>query len=174
MISRFVSRLIPVLCIFLLLLVCLVFSTGAPALAASTQPVVTQAGLAQESGFDLTSFLKASVSGVPLIFIIIGMVYWFKQFKTPSGERLFSGNVLLLVSMGWGLLLGGGYIVATTRPPNTDAWLIYVYWFGCLAYALAMGIVASGLYNVVKDAIDKGFMELGKKLLSSTTQVEIR
>lgn len=106
---------------------------------------------------DLISFVKPAVAGVPLVFVIIGFVYWFKQFKHPDGKPLFSGNTLLLVSMGWGLLLGGGYMLSATRPPVGDWWIGYVYWFGVFIYGVAMGIVASGLYSAVKALIEKQF-----------------
>jgi len=114
---------------------------------------------------DLTSFVKATVSGVPLVFVVIGFVYWFKQFKKPDGSQLFSGNTLLLVSMCWGLLLGGGYVVSATHPPVGEWWPVYVYWFAVFVYGIAMGIVASGLYSAVKAIIEKQFASLFEKLV---------
>jgi hypothetical protein len=117
---------------------------------------------------DLTSFIKATVAGVPLVFVIIGFVYWFKQFQKADGSPLFSGNILLLISMAWGLLLGGGYMVASTRPPIGDVWIVFVFWFGVFVYGIAMGIVASGLYSAVKAVIEKQFTTLLEKMVTGT------
>ncbi len=109
---------------------------------------------------DMTSFVKASVAGVPLVFAVIGFVYWFKQFKKADGAPRFSGNVLLLVSMSWGLIIGGGYMVTQTRPPAVDGWIIFTYWFAVFIYGVAMGLVASGIYSAVKDVVEKQFSKI--------------
>jgi hypothetical protein len=112
------------------------------------------------TSLDLTSFIKASAAGVPLVFVVIGFVHWFKQFKKADGSALFDGNVTLLVAMFWGLLLGGGYMVTQTRPPGGDWWPVFVYWFAVFVYGVAQGIVASGLYSAVKGIIEKQFEKL--------------
>jgi len=121
---------------------------------------------------DLTSFVKATVAGVPLIFVVIGVVYWFKQFKRPDGSPLFSGNTLLLISMGWGLFLGSGYMISVTRPPVGDWWTLFVYWFAVAIYGLAMGIVASGLYNAVKAIVEKQFAALFSRLVTGEQVIQ--
>lgn len=104
-----------------------------------------------------TEFLNQSINGWPYILVVIGLVSWFKEFKRPDGSRLFLGNDLLLISMGIGLVFGGAFILAKTRPPVGDWWTVYVYWFGAVVYGLLLGLVASGLYNVVKGFLEKTF-----------------
>ena len=95
---------------------------------------------------DLVSFLKPAVAGVPLVFVIMGLVEWLKRLGV-------TGNNILYASMGIGVVIGSGYMVTQTRPPLVDAWIIYVYWFAVIVYGLAMGIVASGLYDVIKNML---------------------
>jgi hypothetical protein len=104
---------------------------------------------------DWQTISKASVAGVPLIFVIIGLVYWAKSFTRKDGSGYFCGNDLLVISMGIGLLLGGGYMVYQTRPPAGDAWILFGYWFTVVIYGILMGLVASGLYNIARDSLDK-------------------
>lgn len=100
---------------------------------------------------DLNIFTSASVAGVPLVLVVIGLVEWVKGFKGADGQPLFSGNTILLISLGIGLLLGGGYMLTQTHPPQTnDWWPHFTYWFALLIYGLAMGLVASGLYDTTK------------------------
>jgi hypothetical protein len=115
---------------------------------------------------DLQSFAKATVAGVPLVLVIVGLVVWFKSFKRKDGNRLFSGNALLVISMLVGLLLGGGWMITQTRPPAGDWYLVYVYWFAVLVYGLAMGIVASGLYEVARSFVEKTFSQLFADLIT--------
>lgn len=116
---------------------------------------------------DLTSFAKASVAGVPLVLAIIGIVYWFKAFRTKDGTQLFQGNSLLLISMAVGLIMGGGYMITQTRPPEADWWTVFVYWFAVAVYGLIMGVVASGLYEVARGFIEKTFGELFKGVVTN-------
>ena len=100
---------------------------------------------------DWTGFSSVAVKGVPLLFVVMGLVEWFKLFKKADGSQKFNGNTLLMISLGWGLLVGSGYMISQTRPPAIDWWLIYIYWFGVIVYGLAMGLVASGLFDAVKN-----------------------
>lgn len=104
---------------------------------------------------DFISFAKVAVQGVPLLFVIMGVVEWFKRFKKADGSPRFEGNTILIISMVWGLIIGSGYMVTVTRPPAGDWWTVYVYWFGVIVYGIAMGLIASGLYDVIKNIIDK-------------------
>jgi hypothetical protein len=88
-------------------------------------------------------YFGAMVSGVPLLLVVMGLVEWFKA-------QGVIGKTLGYISMAVGLLLGGGFMVTQTRPPLGDWWTGYVYWFGVVIYGLGMGIVASGLYDLVK------------------------
>ncbi len=120
---------------------------------------------------DLTGFAKASVVGIPLVFWIVGLTYWFKSFRRKDGiTPTFQGNGLLLVSMANGLIWGGGYMITQQRPPNGDWWVQLVYWFAVVVYGGVMGLVASGLYEVARGFIEKTFGELFKGVVTGLTQ----
>ncbi len=105
---------------------------------------------------DLTQFFEVAAAGVPrLLLVIMGLVEYFKRFKRKDGTQLFTGNVLLLISMAIGLLFGLAWVIFQVRPPGSspDWWPVYVYWFGAGLYGLVLGLVASGLYDVLKDVV---------------------
>lgn len=116
---------------------------------------------------DFVKFIQDAIVGaVPLIFVILGLVEWFKSFKDKDGNQKFTGNQLLLISMLVGMVLGGGYMIFAHRPPDTsDWWVLYVYAFSAVIYGLACGIVASGLYNLVKDMITKTILKISEQSL---------
>ena len=115
---------------------------------------------------DFETFAKVSVLGIPLIFAVMGLVEWAKSFKKPDGTQVVTGNGLLCVSMGVGLVLGIGYQIITNRPPTGPDWYPhFVYWFGVSIYGVSLGLVASGLYNSVKNIISALFEKLTAKLL---------
>jgi hypothetical protein len=114
---------------------------------------------------DLERFADASVAGVPLVMVIMGLVYWFKSFTKKDGSKVFEGNGLLMVSMGIGLVLGGLFMLTQTRPPVGDWWTGLQYWFALAVYGLMMGLVASGLYEVARGFVEKTFGELFKGLV---------
>src|SRR3990172_95675 len=99
---------------------------------------------------EIAAYADAAVAGVPLLFVVLGFVEWLKGFKNRAGGQLVDGNWLLLTSMLVGLMLGGGFMLTQTRPPAGDWWLGYVYWFVTIIYGVGLGIVASGLYNIIK------------------------
>lgn len=112
---------------------------------------------------DLQSYANASVAGVPLVLVVIGLVEWCKSFKTKDGSALLSGNLVLVISMLVGTLLGGGFMLVQLRPPSgADWWPHFVYWFGVLVYGMGMGIVASGIYDAGKAIVVKTFGGLFK------------
>jgi hypothetical protein len=115
---------------------------------------------------DLTKIFTASIVGIPLIFLVFGLVEFMKRLKNKDGEQAISGNWPLIVSLLWGLLLGGLYMIAQTRPPAGDWWTVYVYWFGVVVYGLALGFLASLFYDVLKALVDK----LIQKQLSSIVE----
>lgn len=96
----------------------------------------------------LDVYFGAMIKGVPLLLVIVGLVEYLKRLNVK-------GNPLLFASMGIGLLFGVGYMVTQTRPPEADAWLVYVYWFGNVVYGIGLGVVASGLFDVVKNVLRK-------------------
>lgn len=110
-------------------------------------------------------FLDAAVSGVPLLFVVWGVVQLFKLFKKKDGEPLFSGNWLLILSFGWGLFIGSGYMVFVTKPPVSlaDWWPVYGYWFGVLIYGIALGILAALFWEALKVIVEKSVAKLIEK-----------
>lgn len=105
-------------------------------------------------GLDFTTFLQAAVKGVPLLFVVFGLVEWAKRLTKKDGTQLIDGNGLLVLSLFLGLLFGSGFMLMTERPPQALDWyVLFVYWFGVGVYGLAIGLVASGLYDFVKGLI---------------------
>ena len=93
-------------------------------------------------------YYGAMVRGVPLLFVVVGLVEWAKSLGAQ-------GNALRLSSMAVGIVLGLGFMVTQTEPP-VDGWYpAYVYWFGNVVYGLGLGLVASGLYDTVKRLLTK-------------------
>ena len=84
----------------------------------------------------------AIVAGLPLVLVVIGLVEWFKQLGVQ-------GNALRYVSMAIGLVIGIGYQLSLGMP--TD----YAGWFGAAVYGLALGLVASGIYDAASDIVHK-------------------
>lgn len=119
-------------------------------------------------GLDFTALLKPAAAGIPLVLVVMGVVEWFKSFKKADGSPLFSGNWLLLISMGWGLLIGSSWMVTQSRPPVGDWYTVYGYFFVVVFYGIAQGLVASGLYKVVKNLIKETFTEAVKNLITET------
>jgi len=106
---------------------------------------------------DLSGFVSASVAGVPLVFVVLVLVYL-------AGKIGAQGWVQTVCSAAVGLVLGCGYMVTQTRPPTADAWLIYVYWFSVAVYGLALGGLASLLYDQAKAIIEKMIAGLLEKI----------
>jgi len=81
------------------------------------------------------------VAGVPLLLVVIGLVEWVKKINVPS-------NALPFVSMGIGLILGSSYQVAENGVP-----LDFAGWFAVIVFGLAIGLVASGLFDAAKNIV---------------------
>lgn len=90
--------------------------------------------------FDLSLFANAAVGGVPLLFVVLGLVQWVK------GLGLTGEVPVRLVSMVIGLLFGGGYMIATSGVPAE-----FAGWFAIVIYGIALGLIASGIYDVGED-----------------------
>jgi len=82
-------------------------------------------------------FGDAIVNGIPLVFVIAGLVQFAKKFN-------LKGEACTALSLGLGVVLGVAYQLQAGLP--TD----FAGWFGAIVYGLALGITTSGLYNVVK------------------------
>ena len=85
---------------------------------------------------DFTQYL---VAGVPLVLVVLGLVEWVKSLG-------LQGNAVKFVSMAIGLILGVGYQYSVAVPVG------FAGWFGVVVFGLALGLVASGIYDAVKNA----------------------
>lgn len=92
---------------------------------------------------DIQSYTEAAVAGVPLLFVVFGLVAWGKSFG-------MSGNWLRITSMLIGLVLGVGYMFSTVGFPTE-----FGGWFTVLVYGLGLGVVASGVYDGLRSSLAK-------------------
>ena len=98
--------------------------------------------------FDLTVYAKAAVQGVPLMFVVIGLVWVWGKLGLQGKQQLVS-------SMLTGMALGMPYMVTQMRPPVGDWWVALGYWFAVVIYGLGLGVFASLLYELNKDLVVK-------------------
>jgi len=89
---------------------------------------------------DISAYTEAAVAGVPLLFVVFGLVQWVKSFGV-------SGNWLRGVSMLIGLILGVGFMFSSVGFPSD-----FAGWFTVIVYGLGLGVVASGVYDGLKSA----------------------
>jgi hypothetical protein len=82
------------------------------------------------------------VNGIPLIFVVLGLVEWVKQLGV-------SGKGTVAASMAIGVGLGIGYQCSVVVP--TD----FATWFGAGIFGLALGLVASGIYDAASKVASK-------------------
>lgn len=85
-------------------------------------------------------FIDASVNGIPLVAVVLGLV-------TLAGNWV-QGKAKLVVSLLIGAILGVGYQVSVTGVPSD-----FAGWFGVIVYGLGLGLVASGLYDTGKKIV---------------------
>ena len=107
--------------------------------------------------YDLSVYVKAAVQGVPLLFVVLGLVWFW-------GKLGVSGWAKLVSSMATGLVVGVGYMMAVTPIPAGDWWVHYGYWFSNCIYGTGLGLIASGFYEVTKELIAKALavQKIGK------------
>jgi len=82
------------------------------------------------------------VNGVPLIFVVMGLVELVKAFG-------LGGKALTAASFGIGLALGILYQMSIAVPIG------FAGWFGACIFGLALGLVASKVYDAIKSAATK-------------------
>lgn len=80
------------------------------------------------------------INGVPLIFVVMGLVELVKVFGVH-------GKALTAVSFGIGLILGLLYQISLGMPAD------YTGWFGAALFGLALGLVASKVYDAIGSAM---------------------
>lgn len=83
-------------------------------------------------------FENAVINGIPLLFVVMGLVAWLKTFKVVSGDALRVASLVI------GLALGVGYMASTALPTDFGGW------FGYGIYGLGLGLVASGVVDAVR------------------------
>lgn len=84
-----------------------------------------------------TLFQNITVAGVPLLLFVIALVQWIKGFG-------LAGAYVRVASMVIGLILGVGYQVTLASPVDFSGW------FTTVIFGLALGLVASGVYDAAK------------------------
>jgi len=82
-------------------------------------------------------FQNILVAGIPLIAVIWGLVAFAKKMGVK-------GKALTATSLVLGLSLGLAYQVSLKLPSDFSGW------FAAAIFGLGLGLVASGLYDVVK------------------------
>jgi hypothetical protein len=99
---------------------------------------------------DLSAYLTAAVAGVPLSFVVFGLVWWYGQIA----PAFFTGWRQFAASMATGAVLGVGYFVSATQPPASGVWWeAYGYWFGAGMYGVGLGVLASAGYDQARDLV---------------------
>ncbi len=81
--------------------------------------------------------LPQMVAGIPLVLVVIGLVEWVKRFGV-------AGKALNAASMAVGVVLGVAYQYAQAAPVG------FGDWFTAVVFGLALGLVASGIYDAAK------------------------
>lgn len=90
------------------------------------------------------TILNMGTGVVPLVPIVMALVQWVKvTFKTSDA------TVLNICSMWWGLVLGGGFMLAQSMPTDFNGWFLDV------VYGIVLGLTASGLYKVGQDMAER-------------------
>ncbi len=104
------------------------------------------AGQGQEAppAFNLLEFLKfAGLFYLPTLAIVFGLVDYYGKWGVKGKAQLAS-------SLATGLVIGGVIMYFTTYPDTPVAW------FSVALYGLLVGLGASGCYNGIKTASEKG------------------
>jgi len=79
------------------------------------------------------------VNGIPLLFVVMGLVELIKAFGVQ-------GKALIASSFGIGLVVGLLYQLSLGTPAD------YAGWFGAVIFGLALGLVACKVYDAMKSA----------------------
>ena len=79
------------------------------------------------------------VNGIPLLFVVMGLVELSKSFGAQ-------GKALTAISFGIGLIIGLLYQLSLGMPAD------YAGWFGAALFGLALGLVASKVYDAIRSA----------------------
>ena len=82
-------------------------------------------------------FGSAVINGIPLVFVIAGLVAFAKSMG-------LAGKGLTVLSLFLGVAVGVVYQLGVAVPVGMAGWS------GVVVYGLALGITTSGLYDLVK------------------------
>ena len=82
------------------------------------------------------------VNGIQLLFVVMGLVELSKSFGAQ-------GKALTAISFGIGLVVGLLYQLSLGTPAD------YAGWFGAAVFGLALGLVASKVYDAIASASGK-------------------
>jgi len=100
----------------------------------------------------IPEYAAVYVSGVPLMFVVIGLVWLW-------GRLGLRGRSQLVGSLVTGLVIGSAYVLTQAPPPEGGGWYAwFVYLFGVLIYGLAIGLLASGVYEQGKEIVIKSLV----------------
>ena len=83
-------------------------------------------------------FSSAVVNGIPLVLLIAGLV----AFAKTMGMQ---GKALTILSAVLGVTFGGALQISTAGVP-----VDFPGWFGLIVYGLGLGVVTSGMYDLIK------------------------
>jgi len=93
---------------------------------------------------DFSTFFKSAADNAPWVLaVVMGLVTFY-------GKAGLSGKAQLYASLGTGLVIGSLFMCAALGFP-TD----FTGWFETIIYGLAMGLTASGVYEVGKTMLAK-------------------
>lgn len=83
-------------------------------------------------------FSDAVINGIPLVLLIAGLVAFAKTMG-------LQGKALTILSAGLGLTFGAALQISQNGvPADFEAWL------GLIVYGLGLGVVTSGMYDLVR------------------------
>ena len=82
------------------------------------------------------------VNGIPLLFVVMGLVELSKSFGAQ-------GKALTAISFAIGLIIRLLYQLSLGMPAD------YAGWFGAAVFGLALGLVASKVYDAIGSASGK-------------------
>jgi hypothetical protein len=86
---------------------------------------------------------ESMVNGIPLVLVVLGLVEWSKRLGVE-------GKHLQILSMLIGVVLGVLYQY------SVFPLVTFSEWFSAVIYGLALGLVASGIYDAARSAVTRG------------------
>jgi hypothetical protein len=91
----------------------------------------------------MIDFAQLLVGGVPLLIVVFGLVEFIKKIG-------LTGNWLTVASLVLGIVVGFLYRIAEIGPP-----LGFSAWFSVVFFGIALGLIASGLYDFANTRFPK-------------------